>query len=46
MEIKYVLSAVVDGEVVYRGEFLDTTSLEESLYKPERAVERHLEEQE
>lgn len=45
-EIKYILSAEVDGVEVYCGTFDDTTILQESLYKAERAVEKELESEE
>lgn len=42
-EIKYYLTAEVDGEIVFSSFYEDTTMLQEELYKAERAVEREIE---
>jgi len=42
-EIKYYLTAEVDGEIVFSSFYEDTTMLQEELYKAEGAVERELE---
>ena len=43
-EIRYFLSAEVDGVLVFSSEYPDTTMLQEELYKAEHAVERELKE--
>lgn len=41
-EIRYFVSAEVDGVLVFSSEYPDTTMLQEELYKAEHAVEREL----
>lgn len=43
-EVRYFISAEVDGVLVFSNDYEDTTMLQEELYKAERAVERELEE--
>ncbi len=43
-EIRYFVSAEVDGVLVFSSEYPDTTMLQEELYKAEHAVERELKE--
>lgn len=42
MDVVYTLIAEVDGVVVYRQEYTDISTIEEELYKPERAVEDYI----
>lgn len=43
-EVRYFLSAEVDGVMVFSSDYPDTTMLQEELYKAEGQVERELEE--
>ena len=42
-DIKYTITAEVDGELIFKGEYEDTLGLEMDLSKAERAVENALE---
>lgn len=42
-EVRYFLSAEVDGVMVFSSDYPDTTMLQEELYKAEGQVERELE---
>ena len=43
-EVKYILIAKVDNEVVFESEYDDTFELQSELYKPEEVVEKKLKE--
>lgn len=42
-EVRYFISAEVEGQLVFSSDYPDTTLLTEELYKAEEAVERALE---
>ena len=43
-EVKYILIAEIDGEIVFKSSYPDTAYLEENLHKVEKLVEQYLEE--